>query len=305
MKPPLRLLSLIGALGFAAASLSACDASPYAATVDGHVITVNSLDHVLASWASNKSWVQGFDAASSPSQGGNGTTVAGTGGPGTYNSKFVALILGTMVEVDAVHDRLAATGNLPTAGEMVASQAVNEYLRAQYWDQFPQQVRQFFVDRLAGWAALTPTPSSTSSLQGPFSEIRPYLFSKLCVTEASVFNAAAAQAVIASKSVTGADVCFDQSGLEAQPPAFQSAVRNLVHVGDISSAIKTSYGYEVLQLNHRDAPGLDADVARVITAAETPPSAVNGIITSVHVKVNPRYGTWANGQVSPPQQTSS
>lgn len=302
---PLRLISIAGALCAASLGLSACDASPYAATVDGHVITVNSLNHVLASWASNRAWVQGFDAANSPSQGGNGTTVVGTGGNGTYNSKFVALILGTMVEVYAVRQHLAASGNLPSADEVVASRAVNEYLRGQYWYQFPQQVRDFFVERLADWGALTTPPLVASSLQGPYNDIQPYLFSKVCVAEASAFSSAQAQAIIASKTVKGTQVCFDQKQLEAQPQAFQSAVRNLTTVGDISSAIKTSYGFQVLQLTRRDTPGFSAAVQRVILAAETPPSSLNGILGSAHVKVNPRYGTWANGQVAPPQQTNS
>lgn len=299
----LRVVSIIAALGAGSLTLTACDASPYAATVNGHVITVNSLNHVLASWASNKAWVQGFDAASSPAQGGDGTTVAGTGGSGTYNAKFVALILETLIEVQALNQHLAATHNTPTPDEIVASRAVNEYLRSQYWSQFPKQVRDFFVERLADWAALTPVPPSTSNLQGPYIDIQPYLFSRVCVVQASVLHQAQAQAMIASKVVTGAQVCFDQTQLESQQPAYQAAVRKLKKTGDISSAIKTPYGYQVLQLISRTGPGLNAAVQRVITAAETPPSEVTKIVASARVKLNPRYGTWANGQVSPPPLT--
>ncbi len=305
MKTPLRLLAVVGALGAVSVSLTACDASPFAATVNGHVITVNSLNHQLAAWTSNKTWVRGFDAASSPAQGGDGTTVAGTGGPGTYNSKFVGEVLATLIQVEAVHQRLASTGRLSGQDEVVASRAINEYLRGEYWGQFPQQVRDFFVERLADWGVLAQAPLDPSSLQGPFGEIQPYLFASVCVLQGSAPNQDAAAAMIFTRKVTGAEVCFDQVGLEAQPPAYQNAVRRLVNRGDISSAIKTSYGYQVLQLTKRVTPGLSPAVQRVITAAENPPTEVNSIVSSAHVQVNPRYGTWANGQVSPPQLTNS
>ena len=305
MRKAFRIVSIAGALGAASLSLTACDASPYAASVNGHVVTVNSLNHQLAAWTSNKAWVQDFNAASSPAQGGDGTTVAGTGGAGTYNSKFVAEVLATVIETEAVHQRLTATGRLPGQDEVVASRAVNEYVRGQYWDQFPQEVRDFFVERLADWGALTQAPSDPSSLQGPYSEIQPYLFSSVCLIQASVPTQQEAAAMIFAKKANGAEVCFDQISLERQSPAYQSAVRGLVKIGDMSSALKTSFGYQVLQLTKRVAPGLSLGVQQVITAAETPPSEVTSIVSSARVRVNPRYGTWSNGQVSPPQLTNS
>lgn len=300
-----RFLSLVGALGAGSVVLGACDASPYAASVNGHVISVNSLNHELAAFSSNAQFVQGFNASNSSSQGGDGTTVAGTGGHGTYSSSFVAQVIGALISTDAVHQHLVAAGTLPTQDEMVASTAVNEYLRSAYWQQFPEGVKHFFIETLADQAVLTPVPSDTSNLLTPYQDIQPFLFSKVCVSQASAFSSSQAQQIIASKTVTGAVVCYDQSQLEAQPPAFQSAVRNLVNVGDISSAIKTSYGYQVLQLTRRDTPGPSAGVQRVIVAAEQPPRAVNGIVAKAHVKVNPQYGTWSRGQVTPPQLSRS
>lgn len=301
----IRLLSLIGALGAGSAVFTACDASPYAASVDGHVITVNQLNHQLASFNSNAQFVKGFNASNSASQGGDGTTVAGTGGAGTYSSKFAAEVLGAIISSEAVHLHLQANGQLATPDMVVASNAVNAYLRSDYWNQFSQTIKSFFVGTLADQAVLTPAPTDTSNLQTPYSDIQPYLFSMVCVRQASAFDQNQAQQIIASQSVNGTEVCYNQRQLENQTPQFQTAVRNLVKVGDISPAIKTSYGYQVLQLTRRDTPGLSPDVQRVIVAAEQPPSAVSGIVNAAQVKVNPQYGTWSNGQVSPPQLTSS
>lgn len=305
MKRAFRLLSLAGALGAASLSLTACDASPYAAVINGHTISVNSLTHQLAAFTSNRVFVSQFDSSNSPAQGGDGSTVGGTGGAGTYSTKFVSEVLSAMIETQAVHQHVVATGNQPTADEVIAARAVNGYIRASYWNKFPREVKDFFVETLADQAALTAAPTDSSSLQTPFSDIQPFLFSNICVAEATAFDQAAAQSIISSNHVNGAVVCFNQADLETQAPAFQDAVRKLTTVGDISPAIKTSYGYQVLQLTRRDSPGFSVGVQKVIAAAETPPQAISGIISSAHVKVNPRYGTWANGQVSPPQLTNS
>lgn len=308
MNKPLRIAAVIGALGAGSAVLSACDASPYAATVNGHVITVNQLNHQLAGWASNSIWVQQFDAGNSQSQGGNGTTVVGTGGPGTYSSAFAGDILGDIVDVDAIHQHLAATGQAATPDEMVAARAVNEYLRNQYWDHFSTQIRSFLVEQLADEGALAPRPSDTSSLQGPFNEISPYLFSEICVDEASAFSAQAARAIASSGTVNGAEACLDQAAVEQESPAFQVAIQKLTKPGDVSAPIASASGpqvFQVLRLVSRTSPGFDAGVQRVLSAATNQPPAINGILSSAHVKVNPLYGTYSNGQVTPPQLSGS
>lgn len=305
MKRPLRLASLIGALGAGSLLLSACDASPYAAKVNGQVVTVNGLNHQLAAWASNRTWVQQFDASNSSAQGGSGTSVVGSGGPGTYSSAFVADILGDIVDVTAIRQHLARTGQLPTGDETVASRAVNEYLRAQYWTQFPPEVRDFLVDQLAYEAPLAQVPSDTSSLQGPYKQIQPYLFSSVCVVQTSVASLAQASTIISSGSVHGTTICYDQTALEGQSADFQAAVLKLVSPGQLSAPVKTSYGYQLLQLASRNSPGFDQGVQQVIAAATNQPPAITSILSSAKVEVNPRYGTWSDGQITPPHLASS
>lgn len=305
MRRPFRLVALLAAVAAGSLTVTACDASPYAASVDGQVITVNSLNHQLTAWASNRVWVQQFDAGNSTSQGGSGTTVVGSGGPGTYSSAFVADILGDIIDVSAIQHRLAAEAKLPTADEIVASRAVNEYLRSQYWTQFPPSLRAFLVDQLAYEAPLATVPVDPTSLAGPYSQIQPYLFSSVCVDQTAVFSSSAASAVIASGTVHGSKVCYDQVGLEGQSPAFQAEVLKLTSAGQLSSPIRTAYGYQVLQLVSRSTPGFDSGVQQVLAAATSQPAAINGILAAAKVKINPKYGTWSNGQVTPPRLASS
>lgn len=303
---PFRLVALVAALGAGAMSVSACDASPYAATVDGHTISQLTLNNQLKDWSSNRTWVTSFDSANSQQSGGSGTTVVGSGGPGTYSSTFVADILANMIQVSIIHQHLAATGNQPAGDEVIASRAVNELLRSNYWDGFSPSLRQFLVDQLAEQAPLTPVSTNAAALKSAYSQIQPYLFSEVCMRQAAAFSKSDAERIISSGSLTGTQVCYDQASLEAQPRGFQTAVAKL-HVGQTSQPIPTSYGFQVVKLTTRQSPGFSKGVQRVLSVAiaSTEPASVTKLIDSAHVKVNPAYGTWAKGTITPPHVASS
>lgn len=306
LKPP-HALAALGALAVAASlALTGCDASPYAATVNGKVITRVALNTQLKQWAGNKTWVTQFDNANSQQSGGSGTTVQGAGGPGTYSSAFVADILGNMVESTIIRQHLVTRRQLPTPDELTASRAINQYLRADYWNQFPQSLRSSLVEQLADQAPLMPISSDTATLQSAYKQIQPNLFSTLCVTEAAFPTQSAAQTVATEGIVQGARLCFDQATMEDQSPAFRDAVLKL-QPGQVSQPIKTTFGYQVVQVQTKASPGFNDDVQRALSVAiaSSPPQSITTLIQKASVKVNPAYGTWSNGQIKTPQLTSS
>ncbi|HET9075464.1 MAG TPA: peptidylprolyl isomerase [Acidimicrobiales bacterium] len=302
MKRLLGSLAVVGALAAGSLTLSACDASPYAANVNGETISQLSLNQQLKQWSSNRTWVASFDSANAQQNGGAGTTVAGTGGQGTYSSTFVADILDNLIQVTVIRQHLTATHNLPTADETVASRAVNEFLRGNYWSEFSPSLRQFLVDQLAEQAPLTPVSSDTATLKSAYSQIQPYLFSQICLVEASAFDQSAAQQMSAAGNLRGAKVCYSQSDFENQPKSLQAAVQKL-SVGQVSQPIHTSFGYQVVQLASRQTPGFSPGVQRVLSVATASkvPAAVTKLIDSAHVQVNPAYGTWSGGRITTPQ----
>jgi hypothetical protein len=288
----LRYLSAAGGLGLASLTLSACDASPYAAKVNGQVITVNALNHQLSEFAANPGVVQGF------SQGGG--SVTGAGGSGTYSTKFVSRILGVWVEAAAVHQHVAASGRAPSADEVVAARAVDEFVYSPYWTSFSPSLRDFLVQGLADQGSLASPPADPSALEGPFQQIQSYLFSQVCVVQATAFDQSGAQSIAAQGVTQGAHTCYDQSGAEALPDPIHSAITKLANPGDVSQPVPTSYGFVVIRLVSRSGPGFDPDVQRVIVAATSGVPQVSSIVSAAHVKINPAYGSWANGQVNPP-----
>ncbi|MGC8512967.1 MAG: hypothetical protein ACP5P1_08025 [Acidimicrobiales bacterium] len=296
----LRAAALASGALTAAVGLAACNGSPYAASVNGQVISVASLNHQLAEWASNSTYVSDVDKANSTAQGGSGVGVLGAGGPGTYSSAFVANILGYNVNFDILAQRLSATHQLPGQDVLEAARAVNES-QASYWSDFPASLRSFLVDDLAYEAALVPSSASASALQSSYAKVEPYLFSQLCLRQATATTLAAAEN-LSSGGFVGSVSCYDQAGVEAQTPAWQTAALKLAVNGDVSAPVKTNYGYVVLERVSRVSPGRTPGVDRVLSLlnAQSEPSQLTAVVKAAHVKVNPAYGTWSNGQITPP-----
>lgn len=302
----MRVVALAGALGLAAAGMAACDGSPPAIDVGGRVLSVSAFNHQLTEWVADKPLVEQLNesaAGQAAEQGSQAQTVAGAGGSGTYSLSFVDQVLQFNIEVMAVQRYLSAKGKGPTADQLEAARAYEDVNRPQYWDQLAAPLRQLFVDDLADLGALTAPPSSTSSLKSAYTQIEPWVFSSVCVIEADAPDLSTAQSVVSSGQVDGAQVCFDQQALEAQPAALQSAVVGLTKVGQVSKPVKTSFGYQVLQLASRTAPGLDAGVAQVLTAASTTPPVLGTIIETTHISVNSLYGSWTQDCLVPPGST--
>lgn len=300
------ILATGAALLGVALGASACDASPYAASVNGDTISQAYLNNQLKLWAANKTWVASFDSANSQQNGGSGATVTGSGGKDTYSATFVSDILDTIIQVKILHQHLAGANQLPTQDELVASRAVNEYLRSDYWDQFAPSLRNLLVEQLADQGALTPVPSNVAALQGAYLAIQPYLFYQICVKEASAFSSADVQKLATAGNFNGAQVCLSQTDFENQSPAFQSAVVNLTP-NSVSQPIQTSFGFEVVQVVSRSGPTLSIGVQHVLAAAtaQSEPPQILDLMNRAKVKLNPAYGTWAQGQVNPPQLSSS
>jgi hypothetical protein len=291
-------------------SLSACDASPYAATANGQTIKALSLNTRLAEWGANKTYVNAQDAAAE--QGTSGAVAITGAGSGTYTSAFVATTLSQMVVDSILRQHLTATGSLPDAAMLAAARGVYEANSSNaYWFGFPDKLRAALTDDLADEAAVVPASSNTTALQEGFSELGSYMWTQLCVTQSSAFNLADAKSIESAGVPNGTSVCWDQAGLEDQPAAYRTAVFALT-LGQTSKPISTSYGYEVVKEVSRKSVPLDSDTAKVLTIVLDSNSGValpslDKLILGAKVKVNPAYGTWnaKRGNITPPTAKGS
>jgi hypothetical protein len=291
-------------------SLTACDASPYAVSVNGHVIKEITLNQDLKEFASNSAFVSDFQQPNSST--GATYTVAGAGGKGTYSSEFVSYVLSQLILASVIQQHLQTTNTLPDPGMVVAARGISLSAGA-LWTGFPLALRDFLTTERADFSAMIPASSVASAISADQSDVEqaytqsePFIFAELCVLQASAFSASQAQTVVADGVANGANICYDQAQLEAQPASYQTAVTGLTK-GQVSQPIKTNYGFEVVKLISKQTPGYSLDVQRTLVAAIQGPPNLGTLLTAAHVKVNPAYGTWdaSTGQVNPAQVKSS
>ncbi len=292
MKPLPKLLAAGAVLAAVSLTAGACDASPYAATVNSHVIKQAALDSELQAFGSNHAY----------------RSSAGLDGqaPGTYSTKWVSGILTGMIVDSALRERLAAAGTLPSPAVLAASRSVDQIGWGDAWFAFSPGFRDTLVSQFADEAMITsPNTIDTPTLLGVYSQYKKYFFTRVCTVEASSRTRAAAAAAVSAGLADGTRVCYTQRQFEAQPKAFQSAVESLP-VGRIASPVPTPYGYRLVKVVSRTVQGLTAAVKRTLAVAlldfnGRPNPALDRVVASARVKVNPQYGTWSSSSgVTPP-----
>ena len=187
MKRPLRVLAGAAAVVAASFSLSACDSSPYAVSVNAQVLKVAGLNAELADWAGNPSYVSWFDNLNSTSNQGSGTTVAGEA-KGTYSTAWIAQILNQVIVSAVIRQHLSDTGALPDQALINAARALSEFATPYDFNQFPQGFRQILVERLADEAAITPVSTPVATLQKTYQQYQANFFTEICVMQNSAFS---------------------------------------------------------------------------------------------------------------------
>jgi hypothetical protein len=309
VKPTRRLLAGTAALLAVSLTASACDTSPYAARVNSSVIKQTALYSELRAWAGNTQYVAAFNTSNSTANGGSGQSISGDG-PGTYNTIWVANILGGMIEAVVVSKQLAALPGAPTPSPalLAAARSVNEIGQVG-WDRFSPAFRQTLVHRLADVALLTPSSVSSSTLLGVFHQYQPYFFTQICTAQAAAGTLAQARDLAATGLPNANQTCYNQSGFEAQSAGFRTAILSLA-VGHAAPPISTSYGYLVVKVVSRAPQPLTDDVERVLSVVisggqGSPNPVLNATLAKARVQINPAYGSWKSSQVVPPPQPSA
>jgi hypothetical protein len=305
--------SLPRLLGAAAAAValsllaSACDTSPYAATVGNQTIQQTALNVELADLSANHAYIAGVDSDS------GGLTVAGAA-PGTYSSTWTAHVLTGMIEADAVHEALAARGELPDGALLTAARTVEAANYQSLWLGFPASYRDTLTERTAELAAIEPPSTPASEIATAYHRFSHYFFSRVCVRTAAIpvtgpagstgaysealalagrIDAAGARHAL-SPRLGGTVDCYDPVQFETQTASFDSTVLGLA-VGRAAAPEKTSYGYQVIAVASRRLLPLAGPLRRVLSAVISSTStsaAVEDVLAHTRVVVNPLYGEW-------------
>lgn len=303
MKLPRRLLAGVAVLA-AVLAATGCDASPYAARVNGTVITQSTLNGDLQGFAASQAYV------SAVKEGGSGTVTGDA--PGTFSSAWTAAILTQYVQGEIVHQDLKARNELPDQARLDAARVVNTIAYGNAWYGFSQSVRNALTSQAAGLAVIEPTTKLPSGeLSSLFSTYQTSLFKRVCVqtvfvavdspsgsvdfpASANAANALVKRIEAGSARTAGSVACYTPSSFESLSTPLVDAVLSL-KTGQ-ATTVRTDNGFTVVAVPSRTTwARTDPILLRALSVASATslPAQVTRVIAAAKVSINPLYGTWA------------
>jgi hypothetical protein len=330
----LRLPATAAALAavLAATSLSACDASPYAAKVDGSTIKEAQLNTELR-WAAGAAdysavLVNAYENLNHVQLTQSGDT------SNTYSSAWAAYTLSQMIQGQVVRRAEAARGRAPSSnlytaalggieletGALAGSHGVGAI--AQMVPAYLVEVTQRLADHADLEAALPDAVIAETLGYTNYSQIQELFYTQVCVSQATVsvqnpnggvnFTASRAQAATVARHMTnagagapalqGASTCYSHEQLDAQSASFIDTVTALAP--GQANVQKTMSGYQVISVSSRQLLPLSGPVAQVLSAViydvagPTHDAVLQGLEAKAKVRVNPSWGTWHAGSSS-------
>lgn len=324
MKRLSRTLTGAVAAVLAAGVFSACNSSPYAATVSGTVIPQTALNQQLA-YADQAPIYQQLMETIEQQSTGNTVAVAGSGS-GTHNKAWVALELTQLVQATIIHQAVVARHLQPGTAMLHAARGVLEAeMTPTAFAGVPSAFRDQLVQQVAEHAQLEQPSSDLSQLKQIYDQYTPDFYTQVCVRQISVtvtspdgsidFPASLAEAkditsqfdstsTVPSSSGTsgvsgGALTCYSQAQMQDQAPSFITTVMALPP-GRAATPKKTGLGYDVVAVVSRRSEPFSGDVAKALQAVilqrqPTTDHAVLALNAKAHVDVNPTYGSWRPG----------
>lgn len=295
--------------------LSACDASPTVATVNGTRIKQAQLYQNLKYIADSPGFL-GQDQS-----GKNVPAVI----DGSYSKQVVTWELTQMITSEIVHQQVVGSHQKPSPPLLQAARSAFEgYYPNGLFYSFPAPFRDELVAALADRAQLEQPINDPVALQSYYQRMRPDFYEQVCVRQvdavvngsngavddsASLAKAKALSSDLnsgnpnATGQAAGSLNCYSQAQLEARSPGFRRTVMSLAP-GHAADPQKSGNGYTVIAVQSRKDTPYDTNVQKVITALalqQQPPNAqpsdttINSLLAKAKVSVQPAYGTWQRG----------
>jgi hypothetical protein len=321
-----RKLLLLAASGVAAGLLaSACNpVTPYAAVVNGHVISQSSLDAQLEAIADNSSDVSSIESASR-SQGGSAVQIRGPQ-PGTYSTTFASEALDQDIEFVLIHQAFQArhlhvsTYETESARADLPSELAGSGTPVDL-NQFPRWYQNTLVERQAEIMALEAdlghTSLSSAAVAAYYSTHRSEMYDA-CVSRILVTTPAAASSVLkdlasgtsfsAEAAAKSQDQNTAQTGgqlgcgtgpqfTQAFGAAFAQAVGTAAANTPTGPLIDQG-GFDIIEVTQRQALTASQAAAQIrasLVSAGTQPldTLLTAELNRAQVSVDPRYGSWS------------
>jgi foldase protein PrsA len=318
-----RCFVAFAAVAVVATGAAACkSADPYAAKVNGAVLSKADLDDELNAIRDNKKYLSSLEQ--------NQVTVKGTG-DGTFNSQFVARLLTRRIYFELIHEEFTrrhlklGSKDLNIARQEVTSSLADPNDPSQAASgpvvlaAFPKSYQTWLIHTNAEVYVLQNALADTSDTNlRAYYEAHKDQFESVCAAHILVDTKPEADAIekqlakAKDKNATFADIAKKQSkdtgsgakggDLGCAAPSnyvaeFKAAVRTQ-KIGVIGQPVKSQFGYHIIRVDSRTEAKpfeeVKEDVKSAVTDSQQGP--FNDFLTKASAKakveVNPRYGTY-------------
>ncbi|MGH9067987.1 MAG: peptidylprolyl isomerase [Acidimicrobiales bacterium] len=303
-------------LAAVALATTACHLSPYAAIVNGQVISQQTLTNELDAISTNRAYAQSLQRGSS------GLVIKGQGSNGhTYDTRFVDAVLSRQISFSLIHQAVVKRGLTisPSDLALAKADAAQSVGGTQVFSSFPGSYQDALVrhsaDVTALESSLAKVPVGPAALQRYY-QAHPKQFRNYCVTVVAVTSKAQALTIRsaiaggtspaqAAKAVSGAQEgslgCHLPSAYAGRfGPSFAHALQGLT-TGQLSQPVQTSLGWLVAKLDKTQAvpfsqatPAIRAALLGGSTAKAV--SYIDKLEKAASVKVDPRYGRFSTSK---------
>ncbi len=294
---------------------SACSITPYAAKVNGDVISVSALNNELEQMAANKTFVTNIEQSST------GSKVFGQG-PGTFNSAFTAKVLNRRVSLVLASQLLSKISHPPLRSDLAVAlpEAQASFGGAAVFSKFPKAYQLQAIKDTADIqlleAALEHKSISATTLRAIYNG-NPQQFAQICSSQILVGSQALAEAAAAqinagvsfasvAKSeskdpnsaanggAVGCGLLSDYSRVLGQP--YEKAIVNLP-IGVLSAPFKGANGWAIVEVTSRNVPSFGQAIPELVNAQlgsqgnTVLAAAISTALKSANIEVNPSYGS--------------
>ncbi|CAG4924270.1 MULTISPECIES: peptidylprolyl isomerase [Acidithrix] len=317
-----------GVFGALAITASACNVTPYAASVGSSYISVSSLNSELASLAANKTFVSKLTAQEP-------VFASNSAGSKVFSTKFVDQVLNRRISVDLISQAVAKLGLHISPSEMTVAKAtaVGSYGGTAIFDQFPKSYQAILTSDTADITVLeayiTKANISIPALRSYY-QANPTQFDQICAAHILVPTLAKAQSLLSQLRAGASFVTLARSnstdtntapnggyigcGLDANfASAFGSAFASEVATGVPNQAltpVALGSSYSIPMVVSRTQISFTNSIANIVSdkfganGSASLNAFIAGEAKGANVNVNPAYGTFSintsNSAVNPP-----
>jgi foldase protein PrsA len=319
-----RFPAAVAAVLAVALALAACGSEgPFAATVDGHSISEESLSGELRSIAANERYLASIETR---------LPVRGSG-QGAFDEALSAevlrrLIFYSLMDREVTRRKLRITDqDLATARAALASRLGSDILAA-----FPRSYQDMLVEREARVNALTISlagQEATDEAARTYYESHTDEFTQACVSHILVstreradqikgrlaagesFEAVArAESQDSVSALKNGDLGCDFTPGASYPPDFLAAAFSQP-VGEVGNPVQTTFGFHLIRVTQRGVPPFENVVGqareKLVAAGQAKLQEwLNGAIEQASIRVNPKFGTFRKSGISsvvvPPEE---